>query len=411
MDTWTIVNAEILTPIQGVSNGFVKIEGGRIVDVGKGAPTSPGRVVDAAGALVSPGLIDVHIHGSGGHWGFFEPGDILDMARFLSRHGVTAFCPTTVSLPHRSVLDAVRAVRAAMDRQSAGRDYTRLPDTPPDTGARILGVNIEGPYINEKMRGAHVATCIRAPEEKEIDEIFEAAGDDLRIMTVAPEIEGGMALVDRLAARGVVAGIGHSDATAAEALEAVRRGARLATHLFNQHRAFHHREPGVAFTLLQTPGVMCELIADGVHVHPDVVRMAARLTSRMSARTVPDAELVLVTDALSAAGMPSGEYQVWGMTVKIEDGVAKLPDGTIAGSTLTLNRAAANMAAFAGLPLHICCGLASYNPAALLGLLPHAGIIAPGAAADIAVFDASMNCLATFIAGHPVYAAESFSLD
>lgn len=408
MDTWTIVNAEILSPVQDIAGGYVKIEGGRIADMGTGAPKAPGRVVDAGGALLAPGLIDIHIHGSGGHWGFFEADDIIDMARFLARHGVTAFCPTTVSLPHTSVMDAIRAVCAAMEKQSAGRDYARIPDAPPETGARILGINIEGPYINEKMRGAHAASCIRPPVEKELNELFEAAGGDLRIMTVAPEIEGGMALVERLASRGVVASIGHSDATAAQAVEAVSRGARLATHLFNQHRAFHHREPGVAFTLLQTPGVMCELIADGVHVHPEVVRMAARLTSRMAARTVPDAEIILITDALSAAGLPPGEYQVWGMSVKIEDGVAKLPDGTIAGSTLTLNRAVANMAAFAGMSLQMCSGMASYNPAALLGLLPHAGIISPGAAADIALFDANMNCLATVIAGHTVYCADSF---
>ena len=402
MERWSIVNAEIMTPERVISGGFVTMENGRITAVDAGAPADPGRVADAQGALLCPGLIDIHIHGSGGHWGFLGAKDLLDMARFLARFGVTAFCPTTVSLPHAAVMDSIKGVRQAMDQQDAGADYAAVPAAPPRTGARILGINVEGPYINKAMRGAHIAGAIRNPDETQIREIIETAGAALRIVTLAPELPGGLDAVRAFSAAGAVVSVGHSDATAEQTAEAARCGARLATHLFNQHRAFHHREQGAAFAMLQNPDYFCELICDGIHVHPDVARMATRLC--------PASELVLITDAINAAGLGPGKYQVWGFNMEVKNGAARLEDGTLAGSVLTLNRAVANMAQFSGLPLHQAAGMATHNPAQLLGLLPHAGVIAPGAAADLALFDKNMDCLATVIAGHPAHRADNSPL-
>ena len=356
-----------------------------------------GCVADARGATLCPGLIDIHLHGCGGHWGFLGADDLLDMARFLVQFGVTAFCPATVSLPHAAVMDSIKGVRAAMQRQNVGADYAAAPAGAPETGARILGINVEGPYINKEMKGAHMPAAIRNPDMNEINEIIRAAGPALRIVTVAPEVPGGMEAVRVFSGAGAVVSVGHSDATADQTATAADNGARLATHLFNQHRAFHHREQGAAFAMLQNPAYFCEIICDGVHVHPDVVRMAARLS--------PASELILITDAINAAGLGPGKYQVWGFDMDVKDGVAQLQDGTFAGSVLTLNRAVANMARFCTLAPEQAAAMATYNPAQLLGLLPDAGHIAPGAAADLALYDADMNCLATIIAGHPVHGA------
>jgi len=398
MERWTVVNAEILTPSRVISNGYVTIENGRIATVDAGEPANPGRVADASGAILCPGLIDIHIHGCGGHWGFLGADDLLAMARVLAGFGVTAFCPTSVSLPHAAILDSIKGVREAMRRQDAGADYSAAPGAAATTGARILGINVEGPFINKDLKGAHISAAIRNPDPAQIEEIISAAGPALRIVTLAPELPGGMQAVEAFANAGAVVSVGHSNATAAQAAEAAQHGARLATHLFNQHRAFHHREQGVAFAMLQNPAYFCEIICDGVHVHPDVVRMAARLS--------PASEIVLIT----AAGLGPGKYQVWGFNMEVKDGAAQLEDGTFAGSVLTLNRAVANMAQFGAMPLHQAAGMATYNPAQLLSLLPDAGRVAPGAAADLALFDPDMNCLATIIAGHVVHRAHNAPL-
>lgn len=402
MDRWTITDAKVITPGRVIEPGYVTIDAGRIAAVGGGAPDDAGRKVSANGATMCPGLMDIHLHGTGGHWAFFDKKDLIEMAKSLTAYGVTAFCPATVSLPHKQVVTSVKLMREAMGAQSAGSDYTAVPTAAPETGARILGINLEGPYINKLHPGAHIPACIRDPKEEEINEVLDAAGGAIRIFTLAPELPGGMALTKKLSDAGIVVSIGHSDADRQQTLEAVRNGAKLMTHLFNALRGFHQREPGNSFTSLLTAGLFCELIADGKHVHPDVVRMASMVK--------PSSEIILITDSISAAGQGPGKYNVWGFTVEVKDGLAQLPDGTIAGSVLTLNRGVANMSEFSGLPLERCVEMATYNPANLLGLLPHAGHISPGTAADIALFDDDMNCLATVIAGHVVYNSDKSPL-
>lgn len=402
MERWTLTGVKIITPSRVIENGYITIADGKIADVDGGKPMCAGRCVDAGGAIAAPGLIDIHIHGSGGHWGFFDAKDLLEMAKFMPTLGVTAFCPATVSLPHATVVQSMKVIRDAMSKQQAGRDYSAAPDAAPETGARILGINLEGPYLSKKHPGAHNPMCIRSAKEDEIAQVLDAAGDALRIATIAPEEPGGMELTERLAKLGTVVSLGHSDATRAQTLEAVSRGARLVTHTFNAQRPFNHREAGLAFTAMNTPGVFCEIICDFVHVAADVIAMFAKLKS--------SAEVVLITDAISAAGLGAGKYNVWGFNIEVKDGAARMDNGTLAGSVLTLNRAVANMSAASGLPLHTCIGMATHNPARLLGLLPAAGQIAEGATADIALFDPSMNCLATIIAGHVVHRADGFAI-
>jgi len=393
MERWTIADAKVITPDEVFESGYVTIEGGCIVSSGAGAPSEPGRVVSAKGATVTPGLIDIHVHGTGGHWGFFDTEDLLSMSREIAKFGVTAFVPATVSLPHKQVIASIKLMRGAMAKQAAAE----VPD-----GAAILGINIEGPYINKKRPGAHNPMCIRDPKEDEIAEVLDAAGDALKIFTLAPEIPGGMELTKRLSEMGVVVSIGHSDADRGQTLEAVRNGARLVTHLYNALRSFHQREPGNAFAALVEPGLYCELIADGKHVHPDIVKMTARVK--------PETALVLITDAFNAAGMKPGKYNVWGFEIEVADGMARMADGTIAGSVLTLNRGVANMSRFAELPLEKCVRMATATPAELLRLPGGAGTLSPGSRADVSVFDDGMNCLATIVAGNLVYKAEEFNI-
>lgn len=392
-----IYNGKVVLADKVLPVGYIIADGGKIDDVFEGdAPDALKQGgFDAQGGWIAPGLVDIHIHGNGGFWGFMGADELLKMARSLVRNGVTSFVPATVSLPHAQVIAAVKGIREAMSKQAAGADFDGPADTPSPDGARILGINLEGPYISAKRPGAHLPMCIRNPKEKELDEIFDTAGDSLRMMTVAPEIEGGMELIKRLAAAGVLPSIGHSDADTAQTNEAVSLGATHFTHLFNAVRPFHQREPGCAFAALINPAVTVEIILDGKHVHFDAAKMAVSIKS-------PE-KTVLITDAILAAGQGDGEYNVWGFKVTVKDGTAKTPEGTMAGSVLTLNEAVKNAVVELGLPPEKAFAMASLNGLSAIGMSGKAGELAPGKAADIAVFDSAFNCAATFISGTRVF--------
>lgn len=380
-----IHNGKVVTESAIIDRGYIVIENNIISEVREGAAPENApdcEYFDAAGGWISPGLVDIHIHGCGGHWGFFGSDDTLKMAASLARHGVTAFVPTTVSLPHSQVMNAIAEIKKAMEAQASGA----APG-----GARILGIHLEGPYISPARPGAHLPPAIRAPKAEEINEILDAAGDALRIVTMAPEIPGGMDLVETLAKKGIVVSIGHSDATAEQTREAIQRGASHFTHLFNAVRQFHQREPGCAFAALVAPEITAEIILDGRHVHFDVVEMAIRAKGTSS--------IVLVSDSILAAGLGDGSYNVWGFDVTVKDGIAALADGTMAGSVITLNRAVKNAMGINGVSAREAFVMATENPRAVLSLSGERGKIAAGAAADVAVFDDDFNCVATFING------------
>ncbi|MFA6449483.1 MAG: N-acetylglucosamine-6-phosphate deacetylase [bacterium] len=392
-----IYNGKVVTADRILPIGYVVMDGGLIGGVFEGEPPAELKQngFDARGGWIAPGLCDIHIHGNGGFWGFMNADELLKMARSLVGLGVTAFLPTSVSLPHAQVIAAVKAAKDAMARQASGAYGGKAADAPSPDGARILGVNIEGPYISSKRPGAHLPMCIRNPKEKELDEIFAEAGDTLKIMTVAPEIEGGMELIDRLVAAGALPSIGHSDADAEQTNEAIRRGATHFTHLFNASRPFHQREPGCAFAALMNPDITVEIILDGKHVNFDSVKMAVKLKSTD--------KIVLITDAIHAAGQGDGEYNVWGFKVTVKNGAAKTPDGTMAGSVLTLNAAVKNAVGKIGLPPEQAFRMASFNGLRAIKMSDKAGELAAGKAADIAVFEPDFSCAATFIAGACVY--------
>lgn len=393
-----IFNGKVAAPDKIIEKGHVVIKDGYIQSVGGGEPPEvlKSNGFDARGGWISPGLVDIHTHGNGGFWGFFGADEILNMARALLKSGVTSFAPATVSLPHNMVLTAVEAIMTAMSRQAAGVDFEKIQQRPTTEGARILGINLEGPFINPKHAGAHNPLAIREPKEKEVSEIMEKAGAALKLVTVAPEIAGGMELISRLAAAGVLPAIGHSGATAEQTHEAISRGATHFTHLFNAVRAFHQREPGCAFAALSDPRITAELILDNKHVHIDAAKIA------FAVKTAE--KLVLISDSIHAAGMPEGDYTVWGFQVRVKDGVVSLPDGAIAGSVLTLNVAVKNAVELLGADPRDAFRMASVNGLRVLKLDEKIGTLEPGKIADAAVFDNDFNCLAAFIAGQMVYA-------
>ncbi|MGA2821566.1 MAG: N-acetylglucosamine-6-phosphate deacetylase [Anaerolineales bacterium] len=375
-----IRDGTILAPSSEMRGGTLVIEGGRIVDVvprrlrsGKGEIT-----LNASGMLVIPGLIDLHIHGCDGH-------DTMDatpeaqrgMGFFLAQHGVTSYLPTTVAASAECVMAAIRNVAA----------------TPPAAGeASPLGINLEGPYINPAHAGAQPVQHIRPPDWSEF-ETWLAAGP-VRMMTVAPELVGAVNLIEGGLARGVAFAVGHSGATYEQVVAAADHGLGHATHVFNAMVGLHHRDPGCVGAVLDDDRIIAQIIVDEVHVHPAVVRLLLRVKGVR--RTV------LISDAMRAAGLPDGDYDLGGDTICVRGGVARTTHGGLAGSTLMLDQALRNVIRLSGLTLVQALPMATSVPAAALGLTERKGSLAAGADADIVLLDESLQVRLTLVAGEVV---------
>lgn len=362
--------------------GVVAVADGAIVGVSEGT-TYDGAPADLAlpSGLLVPGLVDLQVNGC---FGVDLVGADLDewaaVRRRLPETGVTAFMPTFITAP---VLDLVAALR---------RTAALLPELGP-AGARVLGVHVEGPFLARRRRGAHNPEWMRDPDPTSVGDLLAAAPELLRMFTLAPELPGALDAVRRLAAAGVVVSVGHSNATATQVEAAADAGARMVTHLFNAQRPLHHREPGVVGQALVDPRLTCGLIADLHHVVGPVCRLAFQAAP---------GRIVLVTDAVAAAGMPPGRYVLGGQEVIVEVGGPPLrPDGTIAGSGLRLDHAIANMVA-EGVDMLTALRAATELPADLIGR-PDLGRIAPGAAADLVWLGDDLRTCATWIGGEPVY--------
>ena len=321
--------------------GRITIEDGFIAAV---EPASADAVA-LAGPLVAPGLIDVHVHGWGGHDATGDAAALSGMARALLRQGITSFLPTAPSLPESEIPRFAARVREWM------------PSAPAD-GAEPLGFNLEGPFIAPARKGAHDPSLLRTPAALD-PAIVDASLDGLRIMTIAPELPGALALIERLAGLGIVLSMGHSAATLDEARAGYRAGGRTTTHLFNAMTGVDHRLPGLAVAALADDDAYVELVADGFHVHPALWPIILR--------TKPAGRLVLVSDAMSLAGMGDGPGTIGGLPVVVRNGrVTLVGTETLAGSVIAINMAVRNLAR-EGVPLPVAVAAASANPAALLG--------------------------------------------
>lgn len=358
--------------------------------VAGGAPAPSGAPpadtwLDATGLLVAPGFVDLQCNGAVGVDLTSEPERLGDVAAALPRWGVTAWLPTIVTAPPAARRRALAALAAHDD----------------PAGATPLGLHLEGPFLAPERRGAHDPAHLVAPSTALVDHEGWSAGSGVALVTLAPELPGALDVVGSLVDRGVVVSAGHSSATAAEARAGVDAGITWVTHLFNAMAALHHREPGLAGTALADDRLRVGLIADGLHVHPAVVRIAAAALGD---------RLTLVTDAVAALGVPAGRRRVASLdvTVSAADGAVRLPDGTLAGSTLALDRAVRNLVAFAGVDLATAVRAVTAAPAALLGRADR-GVIAPGAVGDLVVLTPTGEVVATVIGGRIVHDARAAS--
>ena len=352
--------------------------------------SSEGKRIDFPGATLAPAFFDIHIHGAAGHDVMEATPESLDaVSRFLASRGTGRYLATTVTAP----LDAtLRSLTSLARRLEEARGHTWQ-------GARPLGIHLEGPFLSHAKRGVHPPEHLLAPDIAIFDRMYEAAEGQVRLMTLAPELLGADELAAHAVARGVRVSVGHSNATSAETHRAIAAGATSATHTFNAMRPLDHREPGILGTVLSTDSLYAELICDGIHVDPSLVPVWWRAKGAQRA--------ILVTDAMSAAGMPEGEYTLGGFAVTVADGRATA-NGVLAGSVLTLDRALHNFVTFTGATLESALRLVTQNPAAMTGLQEFAGTTRVGGPADFVVLNMSGQLLASIVGGESYPSARTF---
>jgi N-acetylglucosamine-6-phosphate deacetylase len=375
----TITARHLITDIGSVEFAVLKIrDDGTIGEI-----YSDPKLLHDEHTTLTAAFLDIHTHGAMGHDVMSaSPAGLREMQRFLASRGVAHYLPTTVTAPVDATLHALEALADAIEA------------APREGEARPVGIHLEGPFLSHAKRGVHPTALLQPPSIELFDRFNAAARGHIRLMTIAPELAGAVDLIAHAKDRGVKLSLGHSNATAADTLAGIAAGATSATHTFNAMRALDHREPGILGTVLDDDRLFAELICDGVHVAPALVRIW------LHAKT--EARAILVTDAMSAAGMPDGDYMLAGLPVIVADGKAVLRDEpTLAGSVLTMDRAVANLQAFTHAPLRVATRLASHNPAAMLGV-PEMTRLAPGSVANLNRFDEQGSLIATYIRGQEV---------
>jgi N-acetylglucosamine-6-phosphate deacetylase len=388
-----ILADRIYTPTEDIPNGVILIDGHRVLNAGpreKVEIPKSAQIIDDRDRLIVPGFVDMHIHGGAGHdlmEGTAEA--VAAVGNFLACHGTTSFLATTVTAQIDRTLSAVQGLAKVINasQQSQG-DSDKLP------GAQPVGINFEGPFINAKRRGAHPVSQIRKPSVEMAGRLLDAAGGTAKVVVLAPELPGALELIPYLRGRDVRVGLGHTDAAYDEAKRAFEAGATHAVHCFNGMRPFNHRDPGIIGAVFTLDRVSAELICDGTHVDPVAIQMLAK--------AVGLDHVILVSDAVSAAGMPDGKYRVGSLKVQVTGGVCRTEEGQLAGSTVPLDTAVRNLANFTALSFQSCVACATLNPAKLLGIEKQKGVIAPGADADLVILDKKFYVTQTYVRGRPV---------
>jgi len=373
-----IAARKLLTEAGEIDSPVVTVEDGKIAAIETGAPGATGTLTAA--------FFDVHVHGACS----FDlmaatPREIDAVGRFLAGRGVAHYLPTTVTGPIDTTLGALERLANAIEAATEAAPA-------PEPVAVPVGIHLEGPFISHAKRGVHPAASIQAPSVELFERFRQAARGHIRLVTLAPEMPGALELVEYAAARGVRVSIGHSNAKSGDALAAIAAGATSATHIFNAMRALDHREPGIAGTVLDSAEVYAEAICDGVHVHPAMIRLWLKAKGEERA--------ILVTDGMSATGMPDGVYALGGFPVEVKGGVCLLDD-TLAGSVLTMDKAVANLREFTGASLRAAVRLAAHNPARMLGMEQLASL-AVGAPANFNLYDDAGVRVGGWLRGQPV---------
>jgi N-acetylglucosamine-6-phosphate deacetylase len=380
----------LLTPTDSIEHPLVLVEHGRVVDIStRSSRQVPAGVstADFGHSVIAPGYVDLHIHGSAGFDVMDDTAEaLLAIEQLLARHGVTSYFPTTVTAPMDTTLralerlaDAIEKRELDLERQNADSKSRALP----------LGIHLEGPFISHARRGVHPQENLLAPTLALFEKFWQAARGRIRMMTIAPELEGATEVIAEAARRGVCVSLGHSDADFAAAERGIAAGARHATHTFNAMRPLDHRSPGILGAVLTDRRVSADIIADGVHLDPAIVKLFADAKG-------PE-QTMLITDATSATGMPEGRYRLGSFEVDVRDGKCMV-DGKLAGSVLTMDRAVRNLARFAEWDLAQAVTAASQNPARV-ARIANKGVLAVGADADFVVLNSEGEVLRTFVGG------------
>jgi N-acetylglucosamine-6-phosphate deacetylase len=380
----------LLTPTDSVEHPLVLVEQGRLVNIsarsGRQVPAGV-STSDFGDNVMAPGYVDLHIHGSAGYDVMDDIAEALPaIERLLARHGVTSYFPTTVTAPMDVTLralerlaDAIEKRELDLERQNSDGKIRALP----------LGIHLEGPFISHARRGVHPPENLLAPTLALFEKFWQAARGRIRMMTIAPELEDAPAVIAEAARRGVCVSLGHSDSDFGAAERGIAAGARHATHTFNAMRPLDHRSPGILGAVLTDRRVSADIIADGVHLDPAIVKLFA------DAKGLE--QTVLITDATSATGMPDGRYRLGSFEVDVHDGKC-MANGKLAGSVLTMDRAVRNLARFAEWDLPQAVAAASQNPARV-ARIANKGVLAVGADADFVVLSAEGEVLRTFVGG------------
>ena len=380
-----IKGGRLVTPFGLLQDGVVVVRNGRIAFVGNenGATRSPNAsVLDASGKIVSPGFIDTQIVGARGFdAGAGSPEAVREVARFCSETGTTSLLVAVGTSPFKKLVQVLRGVADVIRKGT-------------DT-AEVLGIHLEGPYLSPAKKGAHNPKYIRLPSISELNVILRESANNVILATVAPEVQGAISLIRELKRRGVVVSIGHSNATYEETLAGIRAGISHATHVFNGMRELHHREPGVLGAVLSCDNMTASLIADGIHVHPAAMKVLVKAKGTD--------KIVLITDSV-VAGLRNGTYKLAGQDVVLSDGVCTLKSGrSLAGSSLSMNKAVRNMIELVGVPIQDALAMATINPAKAIGIDKRKGSIDIGKDADIIVIDEKINVYATLVKGKAVH--------
>lgn len=387
MNDLLLVNARILTEVGMIEKGYIYIKDGKIAQTGLASslPHYQAEVIKLPeDSTVVPGFIDVHIHGAGGADTMDATTESLStMSSILPEEGTTSFLATTITQDQKAIMKALE--NAA--------DYISHHNNPGK--AEVLGLHLEGPFINESRKGAQPAEHIITPNIELFARMQEASGNNIKLVTLAPEKENGCELIAYLAENEVIASVGHSDATYGQMAEAVEAGATHVTHLFNGMRGMHHRDPGVAGAALLFDELKIEMIADGIHVVPEMLDLSIRAKGTDG--------VILITDSMRAKCLKNGSYDLGGQEVSVADGKALLADGTLAGSILKMKDSLKNMIQFTGISLEEAVKLASENPAKQLKVFDRKGSIASGKDADLVVLDHNHEVAMAFCRGVASY--------
>lgn len=384
-----ITNARLAAAPQGAADHYLTLSDGRIADIGRGVVDgSFDAELDANGRIVAPGFIDVHIHGAGGSDSLDGDREAMEtIAQTLARMGTTGFLATTF------------AVRETEHRHLRGLAELTGADL---GGAHLLGIHMEGPFINLKRKGGILPEVIYPSSQEAVEEILDATDGALRIMTIAPEMPGNLDVIRRLAAAGTVPSIGHSDATYEETLRGFDAGVGHVTHLYNAMPGLHHREPGPLLAIFENEGIRAEIISDGVHVCSDVVRWTAR---QLGAD-----RCVCVTDGIHGTGLPEGRYEFNGREYESRGGTARYLDGSLIGTTLGLGEILRRFVRWTGMPLADAIRTVTANPARAIGLESRKGSIEVGKDADLVILDDDLEVRTTIVSGDVVFQAEASTI-